>query len=228
MTDAGMEISPTPTPSYKKWFFVLLGVFMLVVAGGIYFYVLIQDNVTDLQNGNVDRAAYLDTADDPVEGNPDATIVIVEFSDFQCPFCFQAFPIVRELINAYGQDVKFVYRDFPITDSHPQAQKAAEAGECAHVQGRFWEMHDKLFLNQNDLSVPSLKRYANEIGLDTELFNQCLDSNAYADEVEEDFVAGLAAGVTGTPTFFINGRPFTGSVTFDQFAEIIDQLKAIQ
>lgn len=213
---------------YKKWFFVLL-VFMVIVIGtGVYLLIQVRQNVETIGSGNGDSAVApsgeVATTDDPFAGNPDASIVIVEFSDFQCPFCFQSFPIVREIINTYGNDIKFIYRDFPIDEIHPQAQKAAEAGECAQEQGKFWEMHDKMFINQNDLFVPSLKRYAAEIGLDVSTFSQCLDNGNFAAEVKQDFNDGLFAGVDGTPTFFINGRKFDGVVSVEVFSSTIEQL----
>ena len=131
---------------------------------------------------------------------------------------------MRELLSAYGEQIKFIFRDFPLKNN---SQKAAEAGECAHEQGKFWEMHDKLFINQNDLSVLALKRYASELGLDESSFNECLDSGRYVTEVQEDLSDGLLAGVDGTPTFFINDYEFQGSVTVDAFKMIIDELIAI-
>ncbi len=224
-----MQDSPAPQTHnpYKKWFFVLTIIVVLLLAAGVYVFILVQEHIDQIE-GDSTVNTYFDTTDDPMKGNPDAKIVIVEFADFQCPFCFQAFPVMRELMDTYQDDVKFVYRDFPITDSHPQAEKAAEAGECAQAQDRFWEMHDKMFLNQADLTVPALKEYAEEIGLDTDLFDQCLDSGTFETEVAQDFSDGIAAGVTGTPTFFINGRPFTGTISYDSLAQIIEQLIDLQ
>ncbi|MFZ6036430.1 MAG: DsbA family protein [Patescibacteria group bacterium] len=219
--------SPISRNPYRRWFYIILIIAILLVIGVIYFYMLVRQNVDSINNSNQGGTTTFATEDDPSSGNPQAKIVIVEFADFECPFCFQAFPVVRQLLDNYSQDIYFVYRDFPIDSSHPNARKAAEAGECAQAQGRFWEMHDKMFLNHDNLAVDALKEYANEIGLDTELFNQCLDGGQFAAEVEQDFIDGLTAGVTGTPTFFINGRPFTGSITYDQFAQIIDQLKVL-
>lgn len=164
------------------------------------------------------------TNDDPSSGSPNAKIHIVEFSDFQCPFCRQSFPVVRKLMLEYGDQIYFVFRDFPISDLHPQAQKAAEAGECAHEQGKFWPMHDKIFQNQENITVSDLKNYAIQIGLDTTKFNQCLDTSKYASEVRSDLVDGALAGVTSTPTFFINGSMVEGTITESAFRRIFAEI----
>src|SRR3989344_396320 len=152
--------------------------------------------------------------DDPVLGDPNAPVTIVEFSDFQCPFCRSlwksTFPSLRQKYLVTGK-AKFIYRDFPLS-FHPGAQPAAEAGECADEQGKFWEMHDKIFGEQEKLgsgtvqfTVDDLKKWAREVGLDTVKFNECLDSGKYRSEVQNDLQAGQAAGVTGTPGTFVNG-----------------------
>lgn len=160
--------------------------------------------------------------DDPVLGPPDAPVTIVEFSDFQCPFCkrFKDNTLDR-ILSTYRGKVRYVYRDFPL-NIHPYAQKAAEAAECADEQGRFWEFHDLLFERQPALAVASLKRYAAQLGLDTVAFNHCLDSGRYASEVHEDYADGIQYGVTGTPGFFINGQKLIGAKPFSIFQQIID------
>ncbi|MBI4037136.1 thioredoxin domain-containing protein [Candidatus Daviesbacteria bacterium] len=164
--------------------------------------------------------------DDPVLGNPNAPITIIEFSDYQCPFCqrfwTETLPLIKSQYIDTGK-VKLVYRDFPLSSIHPDAQKAAEAAECADEQGKYWEYHDKLFENQFDLSITALKRYAQELGLNTEKFNTCLDSGQMASEVSKDLSEGTAAGVQGTPGFFINGRFLGGAYPFEQFKTIIDE-----
>ena len=150
--------------------------------------------------------------DDPYLGSENAPVTIVEFSDGQCPFCRRHYTqTLPQIITDYVDTgkVKYVYRDFPLS-FHPAAQPAAEAGECADEQGKFWEMHDKLFDEQNkqgqgtiQFSVDDIKTWAAEIGLDTQSFNSCLDSGKYRSEVQADFAAGQSAGVLGTPTFFI-------------------------
>ncbi len=156
-------------------------------------------------------------------GSANAKVVMVEYSDFQCPACGAAEPTVQEIISAYGNKIKFVYRHFPLTNIHPNAQKAAESSECASAQGKFWEMHSKLFENQKALKISDLKTYAQQIGLNTTAFNQCLDSGIAASAVKADFNEGIAEGVRATPTFFINGRKIEGVVPFDEFKTVIDQ-----
>jgi protein-disulfide isomerase len=160
--------------------------------------------------------------DDAVRGPANAPVEIIEFSDYQCPYCERAYPTVQQILRTYGDKVKFIYRDFPLSSLHPYAQKAAEAAECAGEQGKYWEMHDKLFENQGALDVPSLKQYAADLGLDTAAFNSCLDNGDMASEVQNDFNDGQAAGVSGTPTFFINGKMLVGAQPFDAFKAVID------
>ena len=162
--------------------------------------------------------------DDPMKGNADAPVTIVEFSDFECPFCARFHSqTLKQLESEYIDTgkVKLIYRDFPLS-FHQNAQKAAEAAECADDQGKFWEMHDAIFENQQSLSLSSLKQWAVQIGLDTGEFNSCLDSGKHAGEVQNDFQEGASYGVTGTPGFFINGIPLVGAQPFSSFKQIID------
>ncbi|MFH1587007.1 MAG: thioredoxin domain-containing protein [Candidatus Diapherotrites archaeon] len=159
--------------------------------------------------------------DDAVRGPEDAKITIVEFSDFECPFCGRAIPTVEQVMEEYEGDVKLIFKDFPLS-FHQNAQKAAEAAECAGEQDKFWEMHDLLFDNQTALAISDLKQYAVDLGLDTGAFNSCLDNGDMAAEVSADFAAGQAAGVSGTPTFFINGQKIVGAQPFSAFKAIID------
>lgn len=161
--------------------------------------------------------------DDPYLGSKDAKVVIIEFSDYECPACKRAEPVVKQLTSYYKDRILLVYRDFPLYQAHPFAQRAAEAAQCAFEQNKFWEMHSKLFEGQEPLDVSSLKRYAREIGLDGGRFDSCLDSRKYRQEVENDAQDGLKAGVKGTPTFFINGKMYTGGRSFEEFRKIIDR-----
>ena len=172
--------------------------------------------------------------DDPMLGNPKAKVTIVEFSDFQCPFCRTfwsgAFQQIKTEYIDTGK-VRFVYRDFPLS-FHPAAQPAAEAAQCANDQGKFWEMHDKLFQEQEkkgtgtiQFSETDIQKWASQIpGLDVNKLNECISSNKYKSEVEKDLKDGSAYGVSGTPTLFINGRPIVGAQPFSAFKAEIDAL----
>ena len=159
-------------------------------------------------------------ADDPSRGPDDAPVVIVEFSDFECPFCQRATATLGVLLERYGDQLRFVFKDFPLPN-HPHAFKAAEAGNCAHEQGKFWEFHDKLFAAQDALDVPSLKAYAGELGLDAEAFASCLDEGRHAAAVNRDLSIGRSSGASSTPTLFINGRPIFGALPIETFDQII-------
>lgn len=154
-------------------------------------------------------------------GKADAPVTIVEFSDFECPFCGRAQPTVKQIEQTYGDKVKLVFMHYPLP-FHASAQKAAEASECALDQGKFWEMHDKMFDNQQALSVDQLKGYAKDLGLNTTQFNTCLDSGSKAKAISADMAKGQAAGVEGTPTFIINGVPVVGAQPYSAFSSVID------
>lgn len=162
--------------------------------------------------------------EDKILGDPNAPITIVEFSDFECPFCgrfySQTLGQLKEEYIDTGK-VKLIYRDFPLS-FHPQAQPAAEAAECANEQGKFFEFHDLIFENQSLLGPATYSQWAADLGLDVEQFDSCLDDGKYRAEVQADFAAGQAAGVSGTPTFFINGQKIVGAQPFSVFKQIID------
>ena len=158
--------------------------------------------------------------DDPVRGPAVAPIEIVEFSDFDCPFCQRATETVDRLLEDFAGQIRFVYKDYPLP-THPNAFKAAEAGNCAHEQDRFWELHDTMFANQGALSVDELHTHAETIGLDTEAFAECLDSGRHVASVERDMAIGNGYGVASTPTLFVNGRSVIGAAPYETFAEII-------
>ena len=160
--------------------------------------------------------------EDPVRGPDNAPIEIVEFSDFDCPYCQRATNTLAKILVEYGDQIRFVYKDYPLP-SHPNAFKAAEAGNCANDQGQFWPFHDRLFERQGSLDVPSLKTYASELGLDTDAFEACLDSGQYASRVERDLQIGSGYGVSSTPTLFVNGRAVVGAMPYESFVEIIQE-----
>jgi protein-disulfide isomerase len=220
----------------RNWIATIVTIVMLIVAGLFVFRILfyvdaIKTGKTDvfeassfgafstssdlisnpLSDGEIDVL----TTDDPSLGNPSAEMVIVEFADFGCPFCRESSTELRELAASYPDDVYYVYRDFPIVDLHPVAQLAAEAGECAHKQGKFWEYHDKLFQNQDDLDEGELYLLAEQLNLNIVDFRSCLESREMEAEVLEDYEAGVEAGVRGTPTFYINGNRIPGAIPGD-------------
>jgi protein-disulfide isomerase len=157
----------------------------------------------------------------PSKGDSSAPITIVEFSDYQCPFCGRAEPTVKEVFDQYKGKVRLVYREYPLS-IHDHAQKASEAALCADDQGKYWEMHEKLFANQTALTIENLKSYAKALSLDTAKFDKCLDGGDKAKSIQASLKAGEDVGVSGTPAFFINGRPLFGAVPAERFKEIID------
>lgn len=164
----------------------------------------------------------LETDDDPASGAADAPVHIVEFGDFQCPFCAQAAPDLARIRAEYPGIIRFQYRDFPVMSSHPDAVAAAMAGECAQDAGKFFEYHDALFADQSDLSVQGLKRAAAAVGIPAPAFAECLDTERYRNEVLNDFDEGQQLGVTGTPTFFINGSRVAGVITYDMWKRVME------
>ena len=158
----------------------------------------------------------------PFRGQPNAPVTLVEFSDYQCPFCGRAEGTVDEVMKAYGEKVRIVYRDYPLP-FHPQARPASEAANCAHAQGKFWPYHAKLFANQTALGEDKLKEYAKDVGLDETKFEQCLKDKPFKAAIDKDIADGGKVGVNGTPAFFINGRMLSGAQPFEKFKELIDE-----
>lgn len=185
----------------------------IIVVGGIVTFAT--KNGPGVTYVNIDSAR-------PVKGNPNSTVVLQEFSDFQCPACASAFPFVKQLLETYGSKIRFEYKHFPLTKIHVNAYSAALASECANDQGKFWEMHDKLFSNQTALSSGNLKQYAQDLGLDTAKFNACLDTRAEKAIVDADLKEGATKKVQGTPTFVLNGT----AVQFSSYAELENIIRA--
>ncbi len=158
----------------------------------------------------------------PLRGAPDAAVTVVEFSDFECPFCKQANGTLAKLMETYSGKIRLVYRDFPLENIHPQARRAAEAARCARDGGKFWEYHDVLFVQSPKLAPEDLKRYASQVGLDVEKFDTCLAGGAQSAPVQKDLDEGTQLGITGTPAFFINGRFLSGAQPIERFARMID------
>lgn len=167
--------------------------------------------------------AEVGTAGAPFTGAPGAPVTIVEFQDFHCPFCKRVQATIGELLARYGDKVKVVHRDFPLDNLHPQARRGHEAARCANEQGKFWAYHDKLYENAPRATPDQLTAYAREVGLDLPAFEQCLASGKYRAAVQKDVEEGQRLGVTGTPSFFINGRQLTGAQPLEAFARAIDE-----
>jgi len=228
----------------NPWFFVsmILGI-LLIACFSVNIYLLSKLTKNNLQpsdnkdiqqnnplaktipaNDQGNQKVNVNDDGDPSIGSKDATVTIVEFSDFQCPFCerfySQTFLQIKSEYIDTGK-VRFVYRDFPL-NFHAQAEKTAEAAECANEQGKFWEYHDKIFQNQQSLSIENLKLWAKQIGLDTTKFDSCLDTGKYQSEVQKDQKDGISLGVSGTPAFFINGKALIGAQPFAAFKQLID------
>lgn len=203
---------------------VLISAAVIYSNGGLSGTARVGDAVGELKAVSTDDDAYL--------GDKDAPVVIVEFSDYQCPFCRSFWRDTLPLIKSEYIDtgkVRFVYRDFPL-DMHPGAMPAAQATECAEEQGKFWEMHDKIFIEQEkqgggtvQFGVDDIKKWAGGIGLNISELSSCLDSQKYAEEVKKDLKDGQTAGVSGTPGFFVNGRLVVGAQPFSVFKTIIDE-----
>ncbi len=157
----------------------------------------------------------------PPLGKANAPITIIEFSDYECPFCKRAEPTVKEVLKAYGDKVRLAYRDYPLP-FHKNARPASEAAHCAADQNKFWEYHDKV-MAATDLSVTNLKTIAKDTGLDEKKFDECIASERFEAQINEDVSAGEKAGVQGTPAFFINGRMLDGAQPFEKFKEVIDE-----
>lgn len=164
--------------------------------------------------------------DEAVRGNKNAKIVMIEYSDFQCPYCTRAHETFQQIMDEYGDNVAWVYRHFPLDSIHPYARKAAEGSECANDQDKFWEYTDAVFVDNSVLNqgVDGIKQIASGIDLNMNKFNSCLDSGKHADKVDQDYKEGVANGVTGTPATFINGQLIKGAVPFESFKQIIDSL----
>ena len=170
------------------------------------------------------RRYNVSTDDNPSIGPANAPVTIIEFSDYQCPYCRRwANQVEKQILQHYGDKVRIVYRDFPLTKLHPYAFSAAEAADCAGEQGKYWEYHDALFQQKHGLGEEAYKKYAQDLGLDMDKFNQCMKEHRYKDEVQNDLNYALKIGVKSTPTFFINGRPLVGAWPFDKFKQVIDE-----
>ncbi|HLB82555.1 MAG TPA: thioredoxin domain-containing protein [Gemmatimonadales bacterium] len=163
---------------------------------------------------------------DHTQGPADAPLTLVEYGDYECPHCGRAYPIVKQIQRRLGRRLRFVFRNFPLRESHPHAQHAAEAAEAAGAQGKFWEMHDRLFERQFALDDDYLVEYAGDLDLDAARLRRELATGTYAPRVREDFRSGVTSGVNGTPTFFINGVRHDGAWELEPLVAALEQAPA--
>jgi protein-disulfide isomerase len=169
----------------------------------------------------LDLAEDVDPERDHIRGPNDAPVTLVEYGDYECPYCGRAEPVIRELLDTFGDDLRYVWRHLPLNDVHPNAQNAAEAAEAAAAQGAFWEMHDMLIHHQDQLGAPDPERHAEELGLDVERFRDEMRRRAHAPRVAEDVSSADASGVAGTPGFFINGRRHRGAYDVETLSSLV-------
>ena len=171
-------------------------------------------------------AVAVDDDRDHIQGPADAAVTLVEYGDYECPYCGAAYPIVKELQARMGDRLRFVFRNFPISTSHPHAEQAAEAVEASAAQGRFWEMHDLLYENQTQLRDQDLHAYAEQLGIDVERFDKDLAEHVHAPRVHEDFMSGVRSGVNGTPSFYVNGARHDDSYDFETLLAALERAAA--
>jgi protein-disulfide isomerase len=160
---------------------------------------------------------------DHIDGPADAPVTLVQYGDYECPFCGAAYPIIKEVQARMGKRLRFVFRNFPITTSHPHAERAAEAAEAAGAQGMFWQMHDHLYENQRHLRDDDLHSYAEALGLVVDVFDKEMAEHVHADRIHEDFMSGVRSGVNGTPTFFINGARHDDSYELETLLSALER-----
>ena len=242
---------PLPAPRQRPFFILIpiafiIGMFLgyYIRGEGLETRLSAQDQVTETESPSDPIAAAIATGvaatltaaenearqvtrydvpidDDPILGPEDAPITLIEFSDYECPFCKRWHDETFDrLIDAFPGQIRFVYRDFPLTNIHPNAAPAAEAANCAHEQDRFWDFHRKLF-SSSTLNASTYLAYATELGLDLDAFQECVTSRRYQDEVVADLEWAVNLGISSTPTFFINGIALVGAQPFDVFNDVI-------
>ena len=197
-------------------------IILLLVSAGIVTVILFMSNSQNKDTGQSITQENIDYNNEWSKGADDPSVVMVEYSDFECPACASHAQIVSDLVKKYPNELLVVYRHYPLNSIHQYAQKAAEAAEAAGVQGKFWEMHDLLFTNQTDLTEENLKKLASQLGLDISRFIREMNDNTYRQNVLDDYQNGRDTMVNATPTFFINGKMFDGSRTLQGFSSAID------
>jgi protein-disulfide isomerase len=164
------------------------------------------------------------TNKDHFQGNANAAIELVEYGDYQCPYCGHAYPIIKNIQKKMGNKLKFVFRNFPLAESHPNAVNAAVSSEAAALQNKFWEMHDHLYEHQNSLNDASLIKYAGQLGLNVERFETDFEKPELMKKVDDDFESGVRSGVNGTPSFFINGEKYNGDWEEQPFVDFLERV----
>lgn len=157
-------------------------------------------------------------------GNPDAPITLVEYGDYACPYCGEAFPVVEKLQKTLGNKLQFVFRFFPLEAVHPNANNAALAAEAASKQGKFWEMHDLLYINQDKLGWDGIAAMADTVGLDLKKFEADVQGGQLQERIDDDLESGLRSGVNGTPSFFVNGEKYNGDWAYEEFLAYLESL----
>lgn len=201
----------------------VVGVTVVIIAGAAWYASTRPETATNSPEPVTDTSRLV-REDDPTLGSSDARVTVVEFGDFECPACGSLHPILKQVKAQYAdQSVRFVYRQFPLTQVHDHAQLAAEASLAAEAQGKFWEYHDLLFENQSNLTREDLERYAEQLGLNVDEFRAALDDHRYADQINSDVADGYSLGVPGTPTLFINDTRYTGTYSADALSAAIDE-----
>lgn len=159
---------------------------------------------------------------DHIQGNDQAPLTLVEYGDYECPYCGMAYPIVKRIQEHFGENLRFVFRNFPLVDSHPHAGIAALAAEYAATEGKFWEMHDMLYENQQALELPDLLGYGKSLDLSENKLQSAFNSESLAEKIQNDFIGGVKSGVNGTPSFFINGIRFNGSFEYENLSQALN------
>lgn len=252
----GVEAAQEPDvyyhrPWYTHWWGIVLIFFLgAVIVGGSVFGWRVYSYYQKIQTGELGPAIFqfsdkftlhgsetgqtgvipffdVITADDPQLGPQDAPVTIVEFADFLCPYCAEEAMVVRSITSKYPNEVRFIFRDFPIDEMHPGASDIHIAGACANEQGKFWAFHDKIFQNQDNLNSQTVKAFAAQAGLNIADFDQCINSGKYTQEVANDVKDGRRAGVVGTPTLFFNGRKIEGAIPYNYLVGMIDAVLSV-
>jgi len=228
------RLSKTDVLKYQKQISVLMAVIPFTFIAGLvagYLFWGRQSPTQPVSAANVEVTSTPDMTryevsadDDPFLGSQNAPVTIIEFSDYQCPFCTKwKNEVWPRLQKTYGDKIRLVYRDFPLANIHSEAAQAAEAANCANEQNAYWQFHDKLFDASRGLGLSAYREYARELKLDLAAFDECLSSQRYQDEVQADFEYAAKLGVRSTPTFFINGIAVIGAQPFEVFKQVIDK-----